>query len=140
MQLRDVMTRNLKTIDSNESLHQAAMLMRDLDVGILPVSEQDKVVGTITDRDITIRATASGASPDDTKVAQIFSQGVVFAQESDDAGAAAKTMEDRQVRRLLVLDADDKCVGIVSMGDLALRTGDQELGGEVLHETSKPEG
>ncbi|MDZ7753174.1 MAG: CBS domain-containing protein [Gammaproteobacteria bacterium] len=138
MHVRDVITRSLKTIDSTASLRQAATMMRELDVGVLPVSERDEVVGMITDRDITIRGTATGAAPDDTPVSRIYSPGVVFARENDDIAEAAEIMEESQVRRLLVVDHDDRCVGIVSLGDLALRAGDDGLGGEILQQVSKP--
>ncbi len=138
MLVKDVITRHLKTIDSQASLRQAAAMMRELDVGLLPVSEGDEVVGVITDRDITIRGTAVGTAPDDTPLSRIYSPGVVFAREDDDIAAAAEIMEERQVRRLLVVDGDDRCVGIVSLGDLALRAGDDGLGGEILQQVSKP--
>lgn len=138
MQLRDIMTKGFQMIDHSESVRRAAELMRDLDVGMLPVLEENQLVGTITDRDITVRATATGASPDEIPVGNIMSRGVIFGYEDDDAQSAAATMEEKQVRRLLVLDHGDKCVGVVSIGDLALRGSDQALSGEVLQGVSQP--
>jgi CBS domain-containing protein len=138
MQLREIRTKGFQMIDHGESVHRAAELMRDLDVGILPVLEENQLVGTITDRDITVRATAAGASPDDTLVADVMSRGVLFGYEDEDARSAAATMEEKQVRRLLVLDHTDRCVGIVSIGDLAVRGHDQSLSGEVLEKVSQP--
>jgi CBS domain-containing protein len=138
MQLRDIMTKGFQLIDNGESLRRAAELMRDLDVGMLPVLEENQLVGTITDRDITVRATATGASPEATPVAKVMSRGVVFGYEDEDAEFAAATMEEKQVRRLLVLDHGDKCVGVVSIGDLAVRGSDELLSGELLKGVSQP--
>jgi CBS domain-containing protein len=138
MQLRDIMTKGFQMIDQSESVRRAAELMRDLDVGMLPVLEENQLVGTITDRDITVRSTATGASPDEIPVRNVMSRGVIFGYEDDDAQSAAATMEEKQVRRLLVLDHGDKCVGVVSIGDLALRGSDQALSGEVLQRVSQP--
>jgi CBS domain-containing protein len=138
MQLRDIMTKGFQMIDHSESVRRAAELMRDLDVGMLPVLEENQLVGTITDRDIAVRATATGASPDEIPVANVMSRGVIFGYEDDDAESAAATMEEKQIRRLLVLDHGDKCVGVVSIGDLAVRGSDQSLSAEVLQKVSKP--
>lgn len=137
MQLRDIMTKGFQMIDHSESVRRAAELMRDLDVGMLPVLEENQLVGTITDRDIAVRATAMGASPDETQVANIMSRGVIFGYEDDDAESSAATMEEKQVRRLLVLDHGDKCVGVVSIGDLAVRGSNQSLSAEVLQRVSQ---
>jgi predicted transcriptional regulator len=136
MQLREVMTKEFKTIDRNAAVREAAEIMRDLDVGVLPVVEDGDVIGTLTDRDITVRAIAAGMAPD-ASVSSIMSTGIVFARETDDIEEAAKTMEDKQVRRLLVLDDANKCVGIVSLGDISVRTGDQKLSGEALEGVSQ---
>lgn len=138
MQLRDVMTKGYQAVDHDESIRRAAQMMRELDVGILPVQKEDRLVGTVTDRDITVRATASGVSPDETPVGDIMSEGVLFGYEDEDVQRAASIMEEQQVRRLFVLDRSDRCVGVVSLGDLAVRATDPSLGGEVLEEVSKP--
>jgi CBS domain-containing protein len=140
MKLHELMTRTFETVDQGASVRRAAEVMRDLDVGILPVLDDGRLIGTVTDRDITVRATANGAASDVTTVASVMSPGVIFGYEDDDVEEAAETMESKQVRRLLVLDHDDRCVGIVSMGDLATRTGNQRLSGEVLEEVSQPRG
>ena len=138
MQHRDVMTKGFQSIGHQESIRRAAQVMRELDVGILPIQKDDRLVGTVTDRDITIRATAAGKAPDDTPVAEVMSEGVLFGYEDEDAQAAASLMEEQQVRRLFVLDRSDRCIGVVSLGDLAVRGQDQSLSGEVLEEVSKP--
>jgi CBS domain-containing protein len=137
MQLKDVMHKGFESIDVGANIQRAAAVMKSLDVGMLPVMEDGRLVGTITDRDITVRATARGASPDQTPVSDVMSRGVVFGYEDDDLRKAAGTMEEAQVRRLLVLDRADKCVGILSLGDLALET-DEPLSGEVVREVSRP--
>jgi CBS domain-containing protein len=137
MQVREIMTEGFRMIGQDESIRHAAELMRDLDVGILPVLEENQLVGTLTDRDITVRATAAGISPDDTSVSEIMSRGVLFAYEDDDVRSAAATMEKKQVRRLLVLDHDERCVGILSLGDLAVRAANDSLSGQVIQEASK---
>ncbi len=138
MQLRDIMTTNFRTIEHNGSVRHAAELMRDDDVGILPVLDENQIVGTVTDRDITVRATAAGKDPANTQVNEIMSKGVVFGYEDDDVPSAAHTMEEKQVRRLFVLDHSEKCVGVVSIGDLAVRAADESLSGEVLEKVSQP--
>jgi CBS domain-containing protein len=138
MKLKEIMTRDFETVDEGASIQRAAETMRDLDVGILPVLRDGQLIGTVTDRDITVRGTANGASPDVTTVASVMSSGVIFGYEEDEAEQAAATMEAKQVRRLLVLDDEDRCVGIVSLGDLAVRTHDRMLGGEILEEVSQP--
>jgi CBS domain-containing protein len=137
MQLREIMTTGFKMIGRTAAVQQAAEIMRDQDVGILPVLEENQIIGTVTDRDIAVRATAAGMAPD-TPVSSVMSTGLVFGHEEDDAEAAVKAMEEMQVRRLLVMDESERCVGIVSLGDIAVRAGDRQLGAEVLQEVSEP--
>lgn len=139
MQLRDIMTTTFQTIGQGESVRRAAELMRDMDVGILPVVEENQLVGTVTDRDIAIRGIASGAAPGDMPVRDIMSRGVLCAYDDDAVESAAVKMEENQVRRLFVVDHDERCVGVVSLGDLAVRTQDASLSGEVLEEVSQPD-
>lgn len=139
MQLRDIMTRDFQSIAAGESVRKAARMMRDLDVGILPVRSEDALVGTVTDRDITVRGIADGIDADATPVSGVMTEGVLFGFEGDDVTDAARRMEREQVRRLFVLDDADKCVGVVSTGDLARNAG-EALTGEVMGEISKPAG
>ncbi len=138
MLIKDVMSKNIQTVDAQQPIRRAAVLMRDLDVGMLPVQEGERLVGTVTDRDITVRATANGREPDGTTVQEVMTQGIISAYEDAKTHSAVETMEQKKVRRLLVLDRDDKCVGVVSLGDIALRTGDPNLSEELLEEVSKP--
>ncbi|MDQ3701579.1 MAG: CBS domain-containing protein [Chloroflexota bacterium] len=138
MKVADVMTRSVDVANPDARLDEAAERMRQLDAGVLPVVDGDKVVGMITDRDITVRATAEGRDPVTTKVSEIMTSEVVFTYDDEDVKDAAKLMQDHQVRRLVVLDREKKLVGIVSLGDLAVDTKDDKLKGQVLEDISKP--
>jgi CBS domain-containing protein len=138
MKVGDVMTRAVDVIHPDATLDEAAEKMKRLDVGPLPVCDGDRLLGMITDRDITIRATAESRDPMTTQVSEIMTPEVVFTYDDDDVKDAAKLMEDRQLRRLVVLNREKKLVGIVSLGDLAVETSDDKLKGQVLEEISKP--
>jgi CBS domain-containing protein len=138
MLLRDVMTRTVEEVAPQASLAEAAQKMRTLDVGALPVCENDRLIGILTDRDITIRAVAEGCDPNVTPVWQAMTRDVAWCRDDEDVRRACQIMEDRQIRRLLVCDGDEQPVGIVSLGDLATRGRDQRKSGEVLEEVSKP--
>lgn len=138
MKVADVMTRSVDVANPDARLDEAAERMRQLDAGVLPVVDGDKVVGMITDRDITVRATAEGRDPVSTKVSEVMTPEVVFTYDDEDVKDAAKLMQDHQVRRLVVLNREKKLVGIVSLGDLAVDTKDDKLKGQVLEDISKP--
>lgn len=137
MQIKEVMTPSPEIISPEASLAEAATMMKKLDVGSLPVSNGDSIVGWITDRDITIRATAEHRNPDSAVVQEAMSPAVVFCTENDDVGDCARLMEEKQIRRLPILDAERRLVGIVALGDLALNT-DKKLAGEILEKVSEP--
>ena len=115
-----VMTRDVQTLHPKDTLQFAAQLMERLDVGALPVCDVGRVVGMLTDRDITVRATALGLAAG-TAVDQVMSTDVVCCQEDDDIEQLQQTMCESQVRRVPIIGRDDSLVGIVSLGDLALR-------------------
>lgn len=138
MKLKDIMTPNPECVSPDDSLQDAARKMRNLDVGPLPVCDNDRLAGMITDRDIVIAAVAEGRNPQTTKVREAMSSGIVFCFEDQDVEEAARTMQERQVRRLVVLNRDNRMVGIVSLGDLATETGDREKSGAVLQDVSEP--
>ncbi|MBK5968518.1 MULTISPECIES: CBS domain-containing protein [Thiorhodovibrio] len=135
MQVQDVMTSNVRAISHNASIGEAATLMRDQNVGFLPVTDENpdgnQVVGTLTDRDITVRGLAAGFPPE-TAVGEVMSAGVDFQYADADLQAAAQLMQARQVRRLVVLDQSNRCVGVVSLGDISVGSGDPVLGGATL--------
>jgi CBS domain-containing protein len=132
------MTRDPVVIGPDSSLTEAAGKMRDIDSGVMPIGENDRLVGMLTDRDITVRATANGKDPNATKVREVMTQDVVYCFEDDDVREAASKMEQHQIRRLIVLNRDKRFVGIVSLGDLAVDTGDERLAGEVTEKVSEP--
>ena len=120
-QVSDIMTPEVQVIEPQESLRRAALLMQELDVGALPVCDGDRLLGMITDRDITVRGVADGLDPDQACVSDVMSGDVQFCTEDQDAQEVMHMMGDKQVRRLPVVDMDKKLVGIVSLGDMALR-------------------
>jgi CBS domain-containing protein len=138
MLLRDVMTQNIEEIPADATIMQAAERMRQLDIGAMPVLEGDRLIGMITDRDIAVRAVASGRDPRSTPVRDAMSANVCFCYEDDTVESAAQLMEEKQVRRLPVFDRSERPVGIVSLGDLAVRNRDDRLSGEVLERVSEP--
>src|SRR5258706_8406610 len=121
MLLKDVMTRNVEEIPPQMTLKDAAAKMKSLDVGALPVCENNKLVGMITDRDIATRAVAQGLDPTETCACDAMTSGVVYCYEDQDTREAARIMEENQIRRLLVFDRNQGAVGIVSLGDIATR-------------------
>jgi CBS domain-containing protein len=136
MQVRDVMTRGAECVTPFSTLQEAARKMRELDVGPLPVCQDDRLVGMITDRDITVRATADGCDPKTTRVEDVLTPGVVYCFEDQDVQDAAGLMTTNQVRRLVVLNHEKRLVGIVSLGDLAVETGDERLSARTLENVS----
>ena len=138
MQVKDVMTRQVEVVHPDATLAEAAAQMKRLDVGPLPVCDGDQLKGMVTDRDITIRATAAGQDPNATKVADVMTKEVIYVYEDQDLAEAAKLMREHQVRRLTVLNRDKRLVGIVSLGDIAVDTADDKLSGDVLEQVSQP--
>jgi CBS domain-containing protein len=138
MRLGEVMTMDIEVIGSDASLKEAAAKMKDLDVGLIPVCEGDELKGTLTDRDITVRATAQGRNPSKTKVSHIMSKEIAYCFEDQEIEEAMSLMEARQIRRLPILNREKRLVGIVSLGDLAVEAWQNVLLGETLKEVSRP--
>ena len=135
--LKDLMSRDVKIISPDMTIKDAAGQMRDGGFGMMPVGEDDRLIGTISDRDIAIRAVAEGKDTG-TKVRDVMSEGVAWAYEDDSVEAAAKIMSERQVRRLPVVDRDMRLVGIVALGDFAVETSEIRPAAQALSEISKP--
>jgi CBS domain-containing protein len=135
--LKDLMSRDVKLVGPDMSIADAARYMQDGDFGMLPVGENDRLIGTISDRDIATRAVAAGKDGA-TKVRDVMSEGVAWAYEDDTIEQAAKLMSERQVRRLPVLDRNKRLVGIVALGDLAVEAAQMRPAAEALSEISKP--
>ncbi|MDD5454852.1 MAG: CBS domain-containing protein [Candidatus Ratteibacteria bacterium] len=137
MRVGEVMSRDVFCTMPDVTLSEAAKKMKQLDVGSLPVCDGERLVGMLTDRDIVIRAAADGKNPSDTKVVETMTHGIHWCFEDDSLEKAAEKMESKKIRRLPVIDRKKKLVGIVSLGDLAVRAG-QKLACDVLEEVSKP--
>ena len=135
--LKDIMSRNVKVISPDMSIREAATEMRDGDFGMLPVGENDRMIGTISDRDIAIRAVADGKDTG-TKVRDVMSEGVAWAYEDDSVDEAAKIMSERQVRRLPVVNRGKRLVGIVALGDFAVEISAIQPAAQALSGISKP--
>lgn len=138
MQLSDIMTSNPVVLGPDTMLREAAQKMRDLDSGVMPVGENDRLVGMLTDRDITVRATADGKDPNTTPVRDVMTSDVVYCFADDEIEMAARTMEENQIRRVIVLDRDKRLVGIASLGDVAVHAPSDRLAGEVTEAVSEP--
>lgn len=141
MKLKEIMTREVEVVHPDASLQAAARKMRARDVGLLPVCDGDQLVGALSDRDITMRATAEGMDPKTTSVRGLMTSAVVYCFEDQSVNEAAQLMKDNQIRRLIILNrGDERVVGIVSLGDLATHVSDHELSGQVLRRVSVPAG
>jgi CBS domain-containing protein len=138
MKVKDIMSGDVEVTRPEDTLQMAAARMASLDSGVLPVCEGEKLVGILTDRDITVRSTAEGTNPTEGVVKDVMTPNVVYCFEEDDPGDAARKMEQEQIRRLPVVDREMHLVGIVSLGDLSVR-GEADVAGEALHEVSKPD-
>ena len=120
MKVKDVMTLNVEFIQPNDSLQLAAQKMRDRDIGFLPLQEGDELVGVVTDRDIAVRAIASGINPKSILGREIATSPVVYCFEDQNVEEAARLMRENQIRRLVVLDRkNNQPVGVISLGDLS---------------------
>ena len=137
MKIREIMTPDAQCVGPEETLVDAAALMRQLDVGVLPVCHEGDVVGMITDRDIAIRAVADGRPPTTTRVREIMSPGTVVVYEDQDVDEVVEVLEKHQIRRAPVMTRERRLVGIVSLGDIAVDAS-AELSGEALKCVSQP--
>ena len=137
MQVRELMTTEVMLASPDDTIERAATLMAQANCGALPVGENDRLVGLVTDRDIALRAVAKGSSPTLCTVREIMSRKVRYIFDDETSEAAAHSMSTLQVRRLPVLNRQKRLVGIVSLGDLALKQGGPQVSG-ALKEISKP--
>lgn len=135
--LKDVMTRNVEVISPESTIADAAQRMRDGDFGLLPVGENDRMIGTISDRDIAVRAVADGKDSN-TKVRDVMSEGIYWCFEDQTVDDAVKIMSENQIRRLPVVDRDKRLIGIVALADLAAGKTDIEAAAQALAEISEP--
>jgi CBS domain-containing protein len=138
MKLKDIMSREVTVASPNDAIQEAARTMKRLDVGSLPVSENDRLVGMVTDRDIAVRGVGEGLPPS-TPISQVMSREVKYAFDDEDVDEVAENMADLQVRRLPVVNRDKRLVGIVSLADISRAAKPKEVG-ETLREVSQPGG
>lgn len=138
MKVKDIMTKNPETVGPGTLIADVARMMRDLDVGIVPVVRNEQLLGVITDRDITIRVTAAGLLPFEVTVQDFVSPNAVTVSPDENVDKARQLMADNQIRRILVTEGD-KLVGIVSLGDVATKDRkDEDATGQVLEDISEP--
>lgn len=139
MQVKEVMTRNAECTRPQATLREVAQRMKELNVGAMPVCGEDRLVGMITDRDITIRSVADGESAAASHVSDVMTPRVIYCLDDQDVTEAAAVMEREQIRRLPVIDHNNqRLVGILSLGDLAVRTADERMAGHTLGYISEP--
>ena len=136
--LKEVMSRDVQVSSPDDTIMEVAQQMREGNFGMMPVGENDRMIGAISDRDIAIRVVADGKDPGATRVRDVMSNGIVWAYEDDSVDDAAKLMSEHQIRRLPILNADKRLVGIVALGDFAVESANIEAAGEALSEISKP--
>lgn len=139
MKVHDSMTRDVRIASPSQTLLDAARIMAELDIGILPVAENDRLVGMITDRDIVVRGLAAGRSPE-TPLREVMSPQVQYCFEDQSIEEITANMGDIQVRRLPVVNRDKRLVGIISIGDIAMENGGERAAGAALSGISRPGG
>lgn len=138
MKICEVMTPNVQIVDPELTVCEAAKKMAEIDAGILPVSENDRLIGMITDRDIALRCVAEGKGPD-AKVREVMTQEVKYCFDDQEIEEVAENMGEQQLRRLPVLNRDKRLVGIVSLGDIAASE-DYDVSGDALRCVSQKGG
>ena len=135
--IKDVMSRDVQVTSPEASIKDAARQMLKGNFGMMPVEENDRMIGAISDRDIAIRAVAEGRDTS-AKVREVMSESIVWVYEDDSVADAANLMSNHQIRRLAVVNADKRLVGIVALGDFAVDSADLKVAGQALSEISKP--
>ena len=138
MKISDMLTRDPHVIRPDAMICEAARMMKQHDIGMLPVCDGQRLVGSITDRDLTVRAVADACDPLSTRVRDTMTPNVFWCYDDQDIEEAAQLMEEKQIRRLPIINRDRRLVGIISLGDMALRTQNERLAEEVLECVSEP--
>lgn len=136
MQIKDVMTKHMDYLSPEATLQEASQKMLDHDFGFLPIEKNGNLVGVVTDRDIAIRAVAKGLDHQ-ASLNQVMTKNVVTAHENDDVTTAAKKMEEKQIRRLVVLNQNGSITGVVSLGDIATKCNDIDLSAAIIRAVSE---
>ena len=138
MKVREIMSTDVQRISSSAMVSEAAEKMRVFNIGCLPILEDNKIVGMLTDRDIVIRAIAAGSNPRMTIIKDIFTPNIIRCYEDDDIETAATIMEVHRVRRLVVIRNDNSVAGILSLGDLASKANIDHLTYEIMERVCEP--
>ena|SRR5438477_3451732 len=133
MQIRNVMTRNVDMADPDMTLDKAARLMAEADVGLLPVSEDERLVGMITDRDIAVRAVARGKDPSRTTIREAMTDHVLYCYEDESVDTAAENMAKLQIRRMPVVNREKRLVGVISLADIARKCDSKQASYALRH-------
>lgn len=137
MKCKEIMSKSIKTCDYNCNVKEAAQIMKKYDTGAVPVVDaMKKPLGVITDRDITIHAVAEGTHPENVKVLNLMTKHIVSVHEDDLIDVAAKKMKENKVRRILVVDDEDRLKGIISLADFALHSEEKTEACKILEKVS----
>ena len=139
MKIRDCMTRDVRMVRPDQTIREAAHMMAELDIGALPVQDNDRLVGMITDRDIAVRAVAEGRGAD-TQIRDVMTNEIKYCYEDQTIDEVTRNMGEQRLRRLPVLNRNKRLVGILSLGDLAREESSQDEAGEALCGISRPGG
>jgi len=137
MELRKIMTPEVERIRKDTPIHEVAQKMKAIDVGMIPVYDDDRLIGMVTDRDIALRVVAERRDPANTPAQDVMTPEVIYCFEDQPIEEAAQIMEKHQIRRLIVLNRDKRLVGIVSLGDLATHRQSKKAAGDALSKISK---
>lgn len=137
MKVNEVMTRDVLITGPDDTVEHAAHLMKEIDAGVLPIGEHDRLVGMLTDRDIAVRVAAEGKDPRATKVRDAMTSDIKYCFDDEDLDHVLRNMGDLKLRRLPVMDRDKRLVGILSLGDVAFEAGGGKIG-EAVEQISEP--
>lgn len=137
MKVHEIMTAHARCVGPDNTLVEAAGLMRELDVGALPICDEDRLAGMVTDRDLVLRGVANGRDPNTTPVRDVMSAGIMYAFADQDVEEVVRIMEEKQIRRLPILSREKRLVGIVSLGDIATSS-NPAFSGTALRDVSMP--
>jgi CBS domain-containing protein len=140
MDVNEIMTQDAECTRPDATIREAAERMKALGVGSLPVCDDERLVGMLTDRDIIVRSVSEGRDPKQTRVRDAMTPDVVYCFDDQSVEEAAEIMRKKQIRRLPVLNRDKDLVGILSLGDVAVETGNPQLAGSALESISEPAG
>jgi CBS domain-containing protein len=138
MKMKDILTKDPQVISPEAMICEAGKMMKESDIGMLPVCDGERLVGAITDRDLAVRAVAEGHDPSKTRVRDVMTAGICWCFEDQTLEEVAARMEEKKIRRMPVVDRNKRLVGIASLGDFALRSKNEHLTEEILESVSQP--